>query len=378
LQKTADKSDPDLQRQQPPTTPPADKTTPPATPDPGKQPDPKVSTPDPKVIDAPPTDKAAKTNPWHLVESYKKRVAAAETEILELKKQVTPEQLAAQKDLQTKYEQREARLKELEEEIRYVDYTKSEEFKTKYHEPYVAAWNRAMGELRELTIDAGDGSQRQFTTQDMLRLVNLPIKEAKQLATAMDPDFANELMQHRSEIKRLSDDQAAALKKVREEGDSRVKERRASQEKFQNEVTDFVKKNWQSNSESIVKHERYGKYFQEVEGDEELNTKLKKGFEVANAAFTETPLDPRLTPEQRATVIKKHVALMHRAAAFGALVTRLERAETKLSEQTKDLAKYKQSTPPDGGGTSTPTTPNTPGSARARMHAELEKLGKPA
>ena len=63
---------------------------------------------------------------------------------------VVPEQ--ERTALTARVEKAEARAKELEDHIRYVDYEKSTEFKEKFDAPYVASWERAMSELSEITV----------------------------------------------------------------------------------------------------------------------------------------------------------------------------------------------------------------------------------
>ena len=110
-----------------------------------------------------------------------------------------------------------------------------------------------------------------------------------------------------------------------------------------------------------------------MEGDEEANTRLKKGFEIADRAFSVNPLDPKLTPEQRQEVVRLHSAVRNRAAAFGKLVYQNEKLAAKAAELEAELAKYKNAQPGAGEphGQQAATGPH---SAKESVMADLRKL----
>ena len=83
-------------------------------------------------------EKPGKTSPWKLVESYKKSNAALQQEIAQLRTTMKPGELP--KEHQDKFTAIEARNKELEDEIRHVNYSKSKEFAEQYQKPYEEAW----------------------------------------------------------------------------------------------------------------------------------------------------------------------------------------------------------------------------------------------
>jgi len=68
--------------------------------------------------------------------------------------------------------------------------------------------------------------------------------------------------------------------------------------------------------------------------------------------------DPNLTEEQRANVIKKHVALRNRAIAYSVLVHENKQLKAMLAEKENALKAYGDSAPTDGEGKGKQSTPN--------------------
>jgi len=319
---------------------------------------------------AKPGDK--KTNPWKMVDEYKAKLAKAEAAHLETKKLIADE--ATRKAELEKFTKIEQRNKELEDQIRYVDYSKSQDFVEKYQKPYENGWKEAMKELREIRVDTDQGS-RNFNAQDMLELVNMPLNKARETCTELFGDNADDVMAHRKELRGLFEKQAEALEDARKNGAEREKTMRADRERAMSGINKQITDQWKQLNEEIVKDEKLGRYFQPIEGDDEANAMLQKGYELVDGAFAADAMDPALTPEQREQVIRKHVAIRNRAAAFGRTKHLLEKREAELAAVRKELDQYKQSTPNLGGGK---PPPNNPGEQRGAegMYGRLEKLAK--
>lgn len=364
---------------------PAD-ATPPAKPpeaadDPTKAPDPAKPGDKPATPPAAEGGKDKKVSPWRLVDEWKARASQAEARVAELSKAITPEAQEQQKAATERLQRTETRLKELEDEMRFIDYSKSAEFRDKYQAPYEAAWNRAMNDLGEVTVEHPQtGEIRQFTPDDLLALVNLKLPEAKALAKQLAPDFVDDLMQHRNKCRELFDAQSAALNDAKTKGGEREQQRAATIKQLREQLGTGIRQTFQAAKAEITTDATMGKYFQPTEGDEEGNSRLEKGFKLAEAAFAQSPLDPSITPEERAARVKRHAAVIHRAAAFGRLTYQLENVTAERDALKKELDQFKGSTPPDGGGRGGQPAGNgaARGTARDRLHAELEKYAKPA
>lgn len=319
------------------------------------------------------TDAKKKADPWRVADHYKKKFTEAERRLAEIEKtNGSPEAMKAVNEQLTKAT---ARLKELEQEIKYVDYTKSQEFQDQYQKPYDDAWKRTMTELRELTVEDGAGNVRPFSAQDMLELVNLPLPKAHELAKELFGDLAGEVMSHRMEIKRLFDKQTAALNEAKTKGEEHLKTKHAQQELQTKELTSFVAQAWKEENETALKHPTHAVHFTPIEGDEVGNAKLKKGYELVDRAFAENPSDPSLTPEQRREIISRHAAVRNRAAAYGRLVHQLSTRDARIAELEKQLAGYEKSTPDTAGRDSGKGEAKTT-SAKESVLGALRKLAK--
>lgn len=325
-----------------PTSPPeADKPTP------GSESPETSHTPEPGA--APQPEKKGKANPWKLVDEFKGRAATLEKELSELKKVLpNPED---QKKMVAQVEAIHKRNQELEEEIRYVNFSKSKEFTEKYQQPYEQAWQKAMSELGELTVSGDDGTERPLHPNDLLELVNLPIKQARALATEKFGDFAQDVMDHRTKIKSIFEAQQKALEDARKGGEERERFRQQQFQQAMGTIQKQVVEMWKKTNDEALKDESISKYFKPLEGDDEGNKRLERGFQLANQALSGIdPRDPRLSPEQRAEVIKVHTAVRLRAAAFGRTMLQLEKAREENTKLKAELAKYRSAEPGHGEG----------------------------
>ena len=278
-----------------------------------------------------------------------------------------------------KYEERitkaEAKLKEKEDEIRFKSYEKSDEFKAKYEQPYEAAWERQWADLREVTINGDDGVARPVVHQDILDLMNLSLPDANKLAREKWGDFANEAMAARKELRTLFNAKITALEEARKTGADREKQFEENRKKWQDGVQKHIKDTWDAANQAAASDARNGEYFKPVEGDDTRNQLLGKGFALVDEAFGKNPMDPKLTPEERAAVVRKHAAVRNRAAAFGPMKYIIARLRAEVEALKKANGEFKGSQPPAGGGTSAGGAAPTSG-AKDKMRAAGDKYAR--
>ena len=317
--------------------------------------------------------KKGKVNPWKLVDEYKAKVAKLEADHVEVSKRAIPED--QWKKTNETLAQRESRLKELEEEIRYVNYSKSEEFKTKYQQPYEKQWQRTMAELGELTVETADGGIRPLAANDILDLVNAPLGKAHEMAVERFGDLWPEVMAHRKEIRKLFDEQLSALDEARKSGADREKSITEQSQRQYAETSTQIRETWSKANEEVTVDPKYGSYFTPVDGDQEGNLRLAKGFELADRAFSENPLAPGLTTEQRQGIVRRHAAVRNRAAAFGRLTYQNQQSKTRIADLEKQLAEYKGSEPAAGGSLPTKNGGEKV-SGMQRIREGLQKIAK--
>lgn len=361
---------------QPPVTPPVTlppKTNEPATPTPAEPAVP-PETPETPAATATPEEKK-RVSPWKLVDEYKGKAAQAEMRALEIEKELDAIRKGSYpKEVQEKLSKAESRAKELEDEIRFVSYEKSAEFKDKFDAPYVNAWNDALSELGELTVTGPDQQPRAFGAQDIMDLVNLPLQKARELADSLYGHFANDVMAHRTKIKDLFKKRGLALDEAKKSGAAREQQQREQHQKTYTEISEQVKTHWERSNADALADPANGQFFKPVEGDEHWNQRLAKGFELVDRAFAESPLDPKLNAEQRAAVVKRHAAVRNRAAAFGPLKYKLSKVEAENAALKKELEQFRGSEPDLGGQRQAQVNGGGPANARDSVMNNLRKL----
>ena len=314
-----------------------------------------------------------KVSPWKLVDEWKERARKVEQEVVEIKKLIPNEE--ARKQEMAQIETIRKRNAELEAEIRNVSFAKSEEFKTKFEQPYNQAWERAMSEVSEITVlDAESGEERKATSGDIMEIVNLPLGQARKQAEEKFGSFADDVMSHRKAIRELHQASNTALEAARASGEEVQKSRMAQFQQMREAMNREVGTHWEAFNQAIVKDKRFGKFFAPAQGDTEGNTRLEKGFKMVDAALAMNPLDPRLNPEQRKEAVRLHTAIRNRAAAFGRMASMVAQKESRIAQLESELKQYKGSAP-EAGGSSTPAAV-APVNARGSVIGALHKLAK--
>jgi len=324
---------------------------------------------------ATPEEKKAKS-PWKLVDEYKARVAKAETEISELRKGTIPPE--ERKQIDQRISELQKQNEELEKEIRYVNYAKSNEFKIKYQEPYEKAWARAAKEVSEIIITDGEsGERRAATTKDLYGVVVAPLSEARDLADSVFGKFADDVMQYRKEIRALNDLQETALKEAHETAVQREKQNQQEAQTFLTQTAGEIQKIWEHANQEFGERPDLAFVFKPGETDEDHKSRLAKGYELVDKAFAVNATDPRLTPEKRAEAVKMHAAVRMRAAGFGPLRHLYDSAQKKIAALEKELSEYKQTVPATGGTSGADNSPPRHATGWDNIRAGLQKIAKP-
>jgi len=346
------------------------------TPEPGEE-TPPAETP---ATETPPADpnakpaeaKKGKVNPWKLVDEHKAARAKAETEIAELRKLV-PNVEDRKKEIEL-VKQIHDRNKQLEDEIRYVRYEQSTEFKEKYDAPYTNAWKKAMTDLEGVMVNDGEDGSRAVTPNDMLTLVNLPVAQAQHVASEAFGDLAGFVMAKREKIRELNDARMEALETAKTKGAERDQQRSQQIRQWNEQTSGFIKENWDTVNKATLEGP-HGEYFKPREGDADWNQRLAKGYELADRAFVDNIKDPKLTREQRESIIKRHAAMRMRCAGWGPLKHENGKLKANLAALEKELAQYKGTTP-GAQGRETAAAPNGRGRALDQVFASIAKRAK--
>jgi hypothetical protein len=302
--------------------------------------------------------KGKKLSPWRLVDQWKSKTAQLERELAELRANAAPP--AEVKALKEQLAERETKLKEYEDEIRYVNYQKSPEYIEKYQKPYEAEFKRAVAELSEVNVTNPDGTTRPANAEDMLALVQLPLGRAREVADQLFGPFADDALMHRRAIKDKFDTMRTALDEAKTRAADYHKQKAEQETKFQSEAAQFVAEAWERANRDTITDKTYGQYFTPREGDREWNQRLAKGSELVDRAFRENPYDPKLNPAQREEVIRRHAAIRNRAAGWGALRGENIKLRSQISALETELKAFKKSEPGQGASTTPTKTADSP------------------
>lgn len=291
-----------------------------------------------------PTDKGKKVSAWKIVEQYKERTKSLEKELAEVKASIKPENDV--RAMQTELEQLRTSLKEKEDYLRLHHYQQSDEYRTKFEQPWEQTWLKTAKQMQEITVtDLTTGTERQATVHDIERLVNSPLGAARKMADEMFGPFANDAMAMRGKIVELFEAREEAIAKAKAEGANWQKKQSENQTKQTAALRQEIAQTWQKSNETYLADEKVGHYFKPHEGDQEWNQRLSKGAELVDKAFA--TLRPDFSNgEPRADVIRRHAAIRQRAIAFGPLRHAYEQMTAERDSWKSKYEAIAKSTPP--------------------------------
>lgn len=259
------------------------------------------------------------------------------SELQQAKSRKPEEPSEDRKVLDSKLEALEKRNHELEEEISYRDYTKSNDFQEKFKKPFENKLARVYRQVADLYVNTEDGSQRPATREDFDRVLEAGQADARRIAKEIfgDEDF-REVLQYRRELNELQQNADEELRSWREKAKERETTRVSEERKFREQAEVTFRKSLDAYTE------KYPEWFGEVEGDQELNDALKKGFaSVDRSQDRQVPLDERLDLLAAARL---------KAASFGRHIIQIKRLKSRVQELEEALKEYEKSAPGEGQG----------------------------
>lgn len=327
----------------------------------------------PKNGDTPPVPDGKRPNPWKLMEEHKSARAKAEAENVRLQKLIQkPEEREAEV---AKVKQLEEQNKQLLEHIRFVDYQKHPEFAEKYEKPYVENWNKIMRRLSGVTVDTGDGTRRPVEPKDIAEISRLPADQAIELAEQKFGKLGPWVAERVEELRGLDEAKHEALEKAKKDGLERQSQMTESQKIHEQKVNEFLGETWTKAVAEVETHSRYGEYFRPKEGDDEYNAKLESSTEKVNKFWGKNPKDPKLSPEEKAEIVRGHASIFNKARAFGTQNLTITRLKAENERLTKENAQFKSSVPATDGS-QPPSNGTQPYDPWARLNSSLDRLAK--
>jgi hypothetical protein len=256
----------------------------------------------------------------------------------------------ATKSLKAEMDSIRKNAEELDTEVRYLNYTRSSEYKQKYETPLREAWQTALGDIDGLRVTDADGTEREANHHDIMAVLNVPVAKAAIIAQETFGPAAPEMMHHRRRLLELTQARDKSIAEWKEKGAQREVERSKqvegrqsrSRELFESQFSDYEKSHPQ--------------LFGREDGDDDGNKLLDESDRLIRIALKGEGVDADMGYEDKVDLITKaqaQVAL--RARAYGRERLRVIRLQQKVAELEKKVGKVRSSEPGQGEGTSTAT-----------------------
>jgi hypothetical protein len=256
----------------------------------------------------------------------------------------------ATKSLKSEMDSIRKNAEELDTEVRYLNYTRSGEYKQKYETPLREAWQTALGDIDGIRVTDADGTERDASHHDIMAILNVPVAKAAIIAQETFGPAAPEIMAHRRRLLELTQARDKSIAEWKEKGAQREVERSKqvegrqsrSRELFESQFSDYEKSHPQ--------------LFGREDGDDDGNKLLDESDRLIRIALKGEGVDADMGYEDKVDLITKaqaQVAL--RARAYGRERLRVIRLQQKVAELEKKVGKVRSSEPGQGEGTSTAT-----------------------
>jgi hypothetical protein len=326
-----------------------------------------------------PVKAAELRNAYETLKKERKEVLEPKIQQLEAKlKELETKSPESIKPIEDKLAALEKRNQELEQEIEFQEFRKSDKYVKNYEQPFKDKWFRTVATLSELEVidmvpdglDENDQPKfrevtRPGTADDLQELAYMPLGKRIKKAKQMFGDGYETALAQIREVEEASRAMNAALEDAKKNGLERKKQTQAQAElarKKQNEL-------WSQYNKDLA--ERFPKVFGPEEGDEEGNTLLQKGFAHADRLFLPTEETKPKTIEE---MVQLHTILRNKIANHDRLLLRNKRLATELAETKKALEEYEKSTPPAGKAGAKGAAPK---SFEQELDEEIRAMDKP-
>lgn len=255
---------------------------------------------------------------------------------------------------------------DLENELKFASYERSQEYKDKYQQPFLKAYDQGQKLITALTFKDPDktdefgtvtepGKSRKGTEGDWDKLMAIQDEEAANTFIAEHFGYnAARITVLRDKVLDLHGQMRAAVEDFRKQGGERETQIRDFLTKQQKEVSD----RWHAANAHAA--EKYPQYFAPDAADPKGNALLEQGIRLTDLAFG--VLDPSEFSKLPQTIQDKfvngrlppaeltllHSAIRNRAAAYDRLIVRLKQHETEKKELQDKLAGFEKSEPGRG------------------------------
>jgi hypothetical protein len=208
------------------------------------------------------------------------------------------------------------------------------------------------GMMAQMKITDENGASRKATAEDWNNLMRMRQSDPDAAAEKMSEMFGNRAglispyMQRVDEaLQNIIEARTDWQKTATERTGQRADQVKKHQEMVSKEVADL----WKTHVETPI--QKYPQYFAPVDGDEKGNELLAKGYEYVNEAFKSFDvMNPKLTQEQRADMVRRHAVVRNKAAAFDRLAHRSSLLAKELKDTKAKLAEFESTVPAGSAG----------------------------
>lgn len=283
---------------------------------------------------------------------------------------------------------------ELETELKFANYERSQEYKDKYQQPFLKAYEQGQKLVTALTVKEPDqtdefggvieaGKSRKGTEADWDSLMAIQDEDAanKFISDHFGHNAAR-ITVLRDKVLDLHGQMSAAVEDFRKQGGERETQMREALSKQQKEIST----RWHAANAHAA--EKYPQYFAPDPADPKGNALWEQGVRLADLAFG--ILDPsevsKLPQSIQAKLVNGklppaemtllHSAIRNRAAAYDRLIARLNQRDAEKKELQDKLAGFEKSEPSRGQTRKVEPTGGKPGvpSTLADVDAAFDKL----
>lgn len=262
-----------------------------------------------------------------------------------------PQEDPEKKQLSERLTEREKRMQELEDELRFTAYERSAEYKEKYEQPFISAWQVGQDRAARLkTIEQRDEMEeitapaRQGTAEDFNNL--MLIQDDDEAAAWANKTFGPKaaiLLYHRERVQEANSAKQKALEEFKSQGSEREKQRAQLIENHTKAIRALYHKS------TVSGVEKYPQFFKPDPADPKTKTLLEKGMRLADRALGAPDVEGEkpLTGEER---VKLQAAMRNCFGGFQNIAYQLQKERALRADLEKKLADYEASEPKGGDG----------------------------
>ena len=250
-------------------------------------------------------------------------------------------------------EEHKKRVADYENELKFTQYEKSQEYKERYQKPFETAYLGGRAKAAALKIverksEEGEVLQqsRKGTAEDFDALMAITDDDAAaDMADKLWGNKAPLILYHREEANKLNGQARDAIKEYREKGTEREKQIREQHEKWYKDATSMIER------EQQAAVEKYPQFFKPDDTDPKSGQLLELGREALERVVKKgAPIKDGQTQWTNEEIARATAQVRNGAIAFPRVAYRLSQSLKEIKELKAKLAEFETSVPGNGEG----------------------------